>query len=110
MFGRTIIEITERRVGQYLNLSLTKTMPAPNFINVSSGLSLLQTISCTIIHSSDKLIRNVNNRIYILYVHGHKYQLYLCKKGESERQTVVNEPIYDGISYFIFILILSTTN
>jgi len=31
-------------------------------------------------------------------------------KQASERQTIINEPIYDGISYFILILTWSTTN
>jgi len=33
-------------------------------------------ISGRIIHSSDKPIRNVQSRVYILTVHVHKYQLY----------------------------------
>jgi len=35
-----------------------------DFIIVLSGLSLIQIISCNIVHISDKLIRNVQSRIY----------------------------------------------
>jgi len=51
-----------------------------DFINIESGLSLIQNSSSKIIHFSDKIIRNVKSRIYNLPMTLHKHQLYLLQQ------------------------------
>jgi len=48
--------------------------------NLIIWLKLNQNMSDTLLHISDKLVRNVKSRIYSLPMHEHNYQLYLFEQ------------------------------
>ena len=59
-----------------------------DFIIIKSGLSLIQNISCKIIHISDKFIRNVKSKIYRLPMNLHNHHLYLLEQHRKSLKII----------------------